>query len=59
LATGVLDVLQVSIDFPGKDGASQLVAEDHVPRLGQLAGDGVLIVDQQPLEERQIELAAA
>ncbi len=46
-----------SLGNPLRDGPLQLVSEDHFERLGQLRGDGVLVVDEQPLGERPFEPA--
>jgi len=40
------------------DGSPQIVAKQQVEGLGQLAGHVVVVVDQQPPEEGEVELAA-
>lgn len=53
---GLLDGLLQLFVGPYSSRSAQIVAKQRVERLGQLAPYVVLVVNQQPLEEREIEL---
>jgi len=56
LAQGLIDGCRQLLAFAGDDGAAQLLAQERLERLSQLALDRAVIPDQQPLEEGEIEL---
>jgi hypothetical protein len=56
LALGLLNGVEQLVIGLRDDCLPQLLTKQHVKRLGQLARDRVLVIDQQPLEEREIEL---
>ncbi len=56
LPLGFFDGLRQFLAFLGDDRSPQILAQQHVERLGQLARDRAVVVDQQPLEEREVEV---
>jgi hypothetical protein len=53
---GLVDRVLERLGFAGYGCPSQLLAEDHVERLRQLAGDATVLIEDQSLEECEVEL---
>ena len=54
LAQGFVNSFGQLLASSGNGSAAQLLAKNRVEGLGQLAGDCVVVADQQPLEEARL-----